>query len=353
MKIAFLRDPLGDINPETETTLLLMYECYRRGHDVFFLEPHDLYVRDSRVVGRMHEIVSGPGLDLLAFWQTAINCIENDKLIFEDICELDALFLRAPPPLHHEVMELLASVEDQVFMLNSLRGQLLGSSKLYTLNFPGIIPDSHVSRDPVRLRKVIDDFGGTMVMKPLRGFGGQGVIKVSAKDPENLNSLINYYLRVNEPYHRREPIMVQEYLEKVRTEGDVRIMLLNGKFLGSLRRMPHGTDFRANISAGGTAMAHQMSPEEERICSSICDRLIRDGLFFVGIDVIGGKLIEINCISPGGLPRINRLNGLRLEIPVIDFIEDQVAERNCSRPPDKPLPGRLSGYQGCSENLAV
>ena len=337
MKIAFLRDPLGHIDPETETTLLLMYECYRRGHEVFFLEPHDLYVRDSKVVGRMHEIVSGPGLDLLAYWQTAINCVENDKLLFEDICELDALFLRKNPPLLNEVMELLVSVEDQVCMVNSLRGQLLGNSKLYTLNFPEIIPESHVSRDPDRLRKIIDDFGGTMVMKPLRSFCGHGVIKVSAKDPENLNSLLNFYLRANEPYSRREPVMVQEYLEEVRTDGDVRIMLLNGKFLGSFRRMPHGADFRANISAGGTATAHQMSLLEERICSLIGDRLVRDGLYFVGIDVIGGKLVEVNCVSPGGLPRINQLNDLRLETSVIDFIEEQVLSRSCSRPPSEPL----------------
>ena len=322
MKIAFLRDPLEHIDPETETTLLLMYECYLRGHQVFFLEPHDLYVRKSKVVGRMNEIVSKPNLDLLAYWQSAISCVGDDKLIFEDLCELDALFLRNNPPLLNEVMELLASVEDQVFMVNSLRGQLLGNSKLYTLNFPDIVPESHVSRDPDRLRKVIDDFGGTMVMKPLRSFGGQGVIKVSAKDPENLNSLINFYLRANEPYHRREPIMVQEYLEAVRTEGDVRIMLLNGKFLGSLRRIPHGTDFRANIRAGGTTMAHEITLEEERICSLIGDRLVRDGLYFVGIDVIGGKLVEINCVSPGGLPRINQLDGTRLETSVIDFIED-------------------------------
>jgi len=232
---------------------------------------------------------------------------------------------------------LLCSVEDQVFMVNSLRGQLLANNKLYTLNFPGIIPETHVSRDPVRLRKVIDDFGGTMVMKPLRSFGGRGVIKVSAKDPENLNSLINYYLGTND-YARREPIMVQEYLEAVRTEGDVRIMLLNGKFIGSMRRMPHGADFRANICAGGTALSHQMNPSEEKICALIGDRLIRDGLYFVGVDVIGGKLVEINCVSPGGLPRINQLDGLHLETQVIDFIEDQVPKRKSSR-----LPEAISG----------
>jgi glutathione synthase len=334
MKIAFLRDPLNNIDPNTETTLLLMYECYKRGHHLFFLEGYDLYVRQSRVMGRMHKIDSAPGLDILSFWQSAIDCVENEKLVFEDISELDALFLRAPPPLQHEVMELLSSVDERVFMINSLRGQLLGNSKLYTLNFPEVIPESHVSRDPVRLRKVIDDFGGTMVMKPLRSYGGRGVIKVSSKDPENLNSLIDFYLRSDRPYPLREPIMVQEYLDAVQIEGDVRIMMLNGRYLGSFRRMAHGADFRANISVGGLAVAHQMSPMEEYICSLIGDRLVQDGLYFVGIDVIGGKLVEINCVSPGGLPRINKLNGTRLEIPVIDFIEEQVTAKNRSKKPE-------------------
>ena len=329
MKIAFLRDPLKDIDPNTETTLLLMYECYRRGHQVFFLEFFDLYIRDSRVMGRMHQIVADPGLDLLAYWQRAIECVENEKLVFEDVGELDALFLRSPPPLQYDVMQLLSSVEEQVFIINSLRGQLLGNSKLYTLNFQDVIPKSHVSRDPFRLRKIIDDFGGTMVMKPLRSYGGRGVIKVSSKDPENLNSLISFYLRTDEPYPRREPIMVQEYLEAAHTEGDVRIMMLNGKVLGSYRRVPNDNDFRANICAGGSAVAHQMSPMEEHICSLIGDRLVKDGLYFVGIDVIGGKLVEINCVSPGGLPRINMLNGLRLEIPVIDFIEERAYAKKC------------------------
>jgi len=327
MKIAFLRDPLNDIDPSTETTLLLMYECYRRKHQVFFLEYHDLYIRDSRVMGRMHEIVCDPGLDLLAYWHRAIECVEIEKQLFEDVGELDVLFLRSNPPLQHDVMQLLSSVEDQVFIINSLRGQLLGNSKLYTLNFQDVIPKSHVSRDPVRLRKVIDDFGGAMVMKPLRSFGGRGVIKVSSKDPENLNSLLDFYLRSDRPYPRREPIMVQEYLEAVHTEGDVRIMMLNGKYLGSYRRVPHDNEFRANICAGGSAVAHQMTPMEERICSLIGERLVKDGLYFVGIDVIGGKLVEINCVSPGGLPRINILHGLQLEIPVIDFIEEQASAK--------------------------
>ncbi len=330
MRIAFLRGALDRIDPDTETSILLMYECYRRNHRVFFLQPHDLYVRQNRVVGRMKELVIESGLSLRDYWQATIGSVEKEQLIFEEVAELDALFLRQNPPLLYEMMELLASVEDRVFILNRLAGQLLGNSKLYTLNFPEIIPETHVSRDPARLRKVIDDFGGTMVMKPLNSFGGQGVIKVGAQDPENLNSLLNFYVKANKLYAQRVPVMVQEYLEAVRSEGDVRILLLNGEVLGAMRRMPHGADFRANICAGGEVFPHELTRAEQTICAVIRDRLIRDGLYFVGIDVIGGKLIEVNCVSPGGIPRINHFNQVQLEEKVIDFIEQQVALRSSS-----------------------
>jgi glutathione synthase len=183
-----------------------------------------------------------------------------------------------------------------------------------------------VSRDPARLKKIIDEFGGEMVVKPLTRYGGEGVIKVSVRDRENLVSLINYYVKAYNPYPDREPIMVQEYLDSVKYEGDIRILLLNGEILGAMRRMPKKGDFRTNIHAGARALKHEVTEEERRICERIRERLVRDGLYFVGIDIIGNKLVEINCVSPGGIPRINRLNKVKLEKKVIDFIEQKVKE---------------------------
>jgi glutathione synthase len=211
-------------------------------------------------------------------------------------------------------------------MINSASGQILANSKLYILNFPDIIPETHVSRDPARLRKIINDFGGAMVVKPLQRYGGEGVIKVSMKDQENLNSLINYYVRAYRSYPEREPIMVQEYLDVVQREGDVRILLLNGEVLGAMRRKPLKGEFRTNIHAGAKAYKHDLTDKEREICHAIKDNLVNDGLFFVGVDVIGDKMVEINCVSPGGIPRINGLDQVRLEARVIDFIEQKVAE---------------------------
>ncbi|MGD9076563.1 MAG: glutathione synthase [Desulfobacteraceae bacterium] len=326
MQIAFLMDRLDSIDPLTETTSHLMYECNQRGHTVFYLEPHDVYIRKNEVVARMRNITVPPNLSMKRYWRSLINCLKKDELIFENITELDALFLRKNPPLIYQTMEFLAPVNARVFTINSTSGQVLANSKLYTLNFPKIIPETHISRDPMRLKKIIDDFGGSMVVKPLQRYGGEGVIKVSVKDKENLNSLINYYVQAFRNYPDREPIMVQEYLDGVQEAGDVRILLLNGEILGAMRRKPQDGDFRTNIHAGARAYKHEVTPREKKICEEIKDRLVEDGLYFVGIDIIGNRLVEINCVSPGGIPRINRLENAKLEAKVIDFIEQKVNE---------------------------
>ncbi len=326
MRIAFLMDRLDSIDPTNETTSHLMYECNQRGHTVCFLEPHDIYIRKNEVVARMRNISVEPDQSMKRYWRSLIRCLKRDELIFETITDLDALFLRKNPPLNYQAMEFLDPVNDRVFMINSTRGQLFANSKLYTLNFPDIIPETHISRDPGRLKKIVDEFGGSMVVKPLQRFGGEGVIKVSVLDRENLHSLINYYVRAYRAYPEREPIMVQEYLDVVQDEGDVRVLLLNGEILGAMRRRPRQGDFRTNIHAGASAFQHYVTDEERFICDSLKSRLVQDGLFFVGIDIIGNRLVEINCVSPGGIPRINRLDGVRLEVKVIDFIEHKVLE---------------------------
>lgn len=331
MKIAFLMDRLESIEPINETTSYLMYECNERGHTVYFLEPHDVYIRNDEIVARMRNITVPKGLSMRKYWRELIHCLKKDELIFETLCELDALFLRKNPPLNYQVMEFLQPVSQRIFMINSILGQIVGNSKLYTLNFPDIIPETHVSRDPVRLKKLIDGFGGAMVVKPLARFGGEGVIKVSDRDRENLNSLIHYYTRAYKDYPEREPIMVQEYLDEVKENGDVRILLLNGEILGAMRRLPKKGDFRTNIHAGAKALKHVITPHEKALCAALKERLIADGLYFVGIDVIAGKLVEVNCVSPGGIPRINRLNHVRLEVDVIDFIEKKVKEFNLAK----------------------
>lgn len=325
MEIAFLMDDLRQIDPVWDTTAHIMYECNQRGHEVYFLEPHDVYVRKNEVVARMRHISVTKDGSIQAYWAELIQCLDKEELIFETVTDMDVLFLRKDPPINYEVLEFLGPVSDRVFLVNSTLGQLNGNSKAYILNFPDIIPETHVSRDPNRLKKIIDDFGGAMVIKPLHGHGGHGVIKVSNQDQENLNSLINYYVKAGKPYPERRPIMVQEYLKQVKEEGDVRILLLNGEILGAMGRRSISGDFRTNVHAGALAFKHEITQAQEAVCRRIKNKLRKDGLFFVGIDIIGDKLVEINCISPGGIPRINRFNSQKLETKVVDFIEEKIS----------------------------
>lgn len=324
MKIGFLMDDLRQIDPVWETTSQIMYECNQRGHTVFFLEPHDLYIRDNCVVARMRNISVEPDLNIEAYWQALIRCLDREELIFEIVTDLDVLFLRKDPPLNYESIMFLGPISNKVFMVNDIHGQMSASSKAYILNFPDIIPHTHVSRDPWRLRKIIDEFGGDMVIKPLHGHGGHGVIKVSNQDPENLNSLINYYVHAGRPYPERIPIMVQEYLKNVKDQGDVRVLLLNGEIIGAMGRQAGPGDFRTNVHAGAKAFKHDLTPAQEAVCHRIRPQLIKDGLYFVGIDIIGDKLVEVNVISPGGIPRINQFNNAKLEVNVVDFIEEKI-----------------------------
>lgn len=327
MQIAFVMDRLETIDPVYETTTALMYECNQRGHSVFFLEPHDIYVRKQDIVARMKDITVEPDLPLTTYWKRAIEQQQKESISFEELVELDVLFLRKDPPLNYSSIEFLAPIRNRVFMINDPCGMVLGNSKLYTLNFPDLIPETHISRDPARLRKIIDNFGGDMVIKPLGRFGGQGIIKVSTRDPENLNSLIHYYVGAHRPYAEREQVMVQEYLKAVKEKGDVRILLLNGEILGAMSRKPPDDSFRTNIHAGGKAFKHEITPRERQICEQIRPRLVQDGLYFVGLDLIDEKLIEVNCVSPGGIPRINRLEDIRIEARIIDFVEEKALAR--------------------------
>ena len=329
MKIGFLMDDLRQIDATWETTSHIMYECNQRGHTVYFLEPHDIYIRKNEVVARMRNVSAAPGLSLQQYWKEVVQCLDKEELIFETVTDLDVLFLRKDPPIQYEVLEFLDPVRQDVFLINSTLGQINGSSKAYILNFPDIIPETHVSRDPRRLRKIIDDFGGDMVIKPLHGHGGHGVIKVSNKDQENLNSLINYYVQAGKPYPERQPIMVQEYLKDVKVKGDIRILLLNGEVIGAMRRKSVNGDFRTNVHVGAMAEPHRVTPAQTAICRRIKDKLLADGLFFVGIDLIGDKLVEINCISPGGVPRINQFDNVKLEVKIVDFIEEKSCGVHC------------------------
>jgi glutathione synthase len=240
--------------------------------------------------------------------------------------------MRANPPLDNLVLNFLDSIKDQVFIVNDVEGLRKANNKLYTAAMDdakgSIIPRTFVSKNKEYLRRVIEDeVGDKMIMKPLNGFGGSGVIVLETGASSNVNSLLDFY--ITGKGGESNYVILQEYVEGA-DEGDIRVMMLNGEPIGAMRRKPAAGDARSNVHAGGTVHKHVLSPAEKKLCKKIGPKLVADGLYFVGLDLIGGKLIEVNVLSPGGIVNINRLNKTRLQVKILDWIEDMVQDRNWS-----------------------
>ena len=166
-----------------------------------------------------------------------------------------------------------------------------------------------------------------MILKPLNGFGGSGVILIEKSAMGNINSLLDFYISKGDV--GSDYVILQEYIEGA-DQGDVRILILNGIPIGAMRRIPGEKDHRSNVSAGGSVAKHRLTPQEKSLCKKIGPKLVKDGLYFVGIDVIGGKLVEVNVMSPGGITYMNKVYKTRIQEKVVDFIESKVLERNAA-----------------------
>lgn len=324
MKICFLMYPWDRIDPESDSTLRLIHEAATRGITVAITTPNNLTVRDSEtyafcnVLRKKTKVTS----NVPAFYKSAE--FKRCKLPLRGF---DAIIMRANPPLDTTALNFLDSVRNDVFIMNDIDGLRIANNKLYPASFSGeagrFIPATHVSKSQEYLEQVLEESPTEkMIMKPLNGFGGRGVIVVEKNAQQNFRSLLEFYIGGEHGNY----VIMQEYVEGA-DQGDVRILLLNGEPIGAMRRVPSGKDIRSNIHAGGKEVKHVLTKEEKELCKAIGPQLVRDGLYLVGLDVINGKLIEVNVLSPGGITRINRLNRTKLQKQVLDFVENVVAAR--------------------------
>lgn len=327
MNVCFIMYPWENIDPENDTSLALIKECTKRGHGVAMCTPANLTIRDSvtnafcNVVSRMEKVPS----ILKGFY--------NKVKLREEMLPLagfDAIFFRANPPLDPLMLNFLDSVKDDVFIVNSLQGMREANNKLYTAAFgdahSNIIPNTHVSKNKNYLiQQIKESKSDKMILKPLNGFGGSGVILIEKSAMSNINSLLDFYISAGEG--ESNYVILQDYIEGA-DKGDVRVLLLNGEPVGAMKRVPSNDDHRSNVSAGGSVQKHTLTKEEKALCKQIGPKLVKDGLYFVGIDVIGGKLVEVNVMSPGGITYINKVykNKRKVEEKVIDFLESKVLD---------------------------
>ncbi|WP_336069618.1 glutathione synthase [Mesoflavibacter sp. CH_XMU1404-2] len=327
MNVCFIMYPWDQIDPENDTSLALIKECAKRNHGVAMCSPANLTIRDSvtsafcTVIGRMDKVPTS----LKSFYKKAE--LREEML---PLAGFDAIFFRANPPLDPIMLNFLDSVKDDVFIINSLEGMREANNKLYTAAFgdahSNIIPNTHVSKNKKYLiEQIKNSKSDKMILKPLNGFGGSGVILIEKSAMSNINSLLDFYISGKDGTSNY--VILQDYIEGA-DQGDVRILMLNGEAVGAMRRVPGSDDHRSNVSAGGSVQKHTLTKAEKALCKQIGPKLVKDGLYFVGIDVIGGKLVEVNVMSPGGITYINKVykNKRRVEEKVIDFLESKVLD---------------------------
>ena len=318
--------PWEEIDPENDTSLALIKECVKRGHGAAICTPSNLTIRDSvtnafcNVISRMEKVPT----TLKSFYAKAV--LREEML---PLAGFDVIFMRANPPLDPIMLNFLDSVKDDVFIVNSLQGMREANNKLYTAAFgdahSNIIPNTHVSKNKDYLvQQIRESKADKMILKPLNGFGGSGVILIEKSAMNNIKSLLDFYITSGDG--TTNYVILQDYIEGA-DQGDVRILLLNGEPIGSMKRVPGSDDHRSNVSAGGSVQKHSLTKAEKALCKQIGPKLVNDGLYFVGIDVIGGKLVEVNVMSPGGITYINKVYKARLQEKVIDFVESKVVDK--------------------------
>jgi glutathione synthase len=316
MRFAFVMDPIARILPDKDTTFMFMLESARRGHEVYVLGLDDLYIERSVPHGVARRAAVRRPTD---------DDGSHHHLYEERVARLDwfdAVFMRKDPPFDMafffatHVLSLIDAA--RTLVINHPRGLRDANEKLYALNFPAIIPDSLVTQDARRLKAFMAELGDEMIVKPLDGAGGSGVFHVRAGD-RNLNAILEAVT-----LDGRRPIMAQRYLPAVR-QGDKRVIVLDGEPLGAVLRVPREDETRGNIHVGGAVQKSPLTARDREICAHLAPRLRADGLWFVGLDVIGDWVTEINVTSPTGIQEINALDAAALEVPVIDFVERRVA----------------------------
>jgi glutathione synthase len=312
-KFAFIMDPLERVLVDKDTTFVFMLEAQVRGHEIYFLRLRDLYALGSKPFARARrcEVVRGnPHYKFL------------DDGADYPLDAFDAIFMRKDPPADapylYATMLLSFADTSRTFVINNPAGLREANEKLYSLNFPEAIPPTLVTYEIPRLRTFLDEQGGEMIVKPLDGHGGEGVFLVTTKD-RNLGAILETVTQ-----YESRPIMAQRYLAEAR-KGDKRLIVLDGEPLGCTLRVPREDEHRGNIHVGGTCVKAPVTARDRDICRMLKPRLERDGLYFVGLDIIGDYLTEVNVTSPTGVQEIDRLDGANLEGKVIDFVETRVA----------------------------
>lgn len=313
LEIAVQMDPLERINFAGDSTFALMLEAKRRGHRLWFYTPDLLSLEGERLFARAHhiDVFDEPGR-----YYTLGEARELD------LSTVDVVLLRQDPPFDLAYItstHFLERIQSRVLVVNDPGHVRNAPEKVFVMDFSDLMPPTLITRD----RAAIEGFRarhGDIVMKPLYGHGGAAVFKVTPRDP-NFGSLFDMFST-----SFREPWVVQQFLPEV-AKGDKRIILIDGEPVGAINRVPAAGEARSNMHVGGRPEKAALTPRDLEICRRIGPTLKAQGLIFVGIDVIGEWLTEINVTSPTGLQEIGRFDGTDLATDIWTCIESKIGRK--------------------------
>lgn len=312
--MAFVMDPIERLDIRADTTFVLMLEAQRRGHRVLYVDPDDLGVEEGRVVARVTPV------ELRREEGRHVTLGESRRVVLDD--EADVVFQRKDPPVDvpYATATQMLMLCRRALVLNRPEGILAANEKLYTLHFADLMPETLVAREIPHFIDFLAKLGGEMIVKPLHGKGGEGIFHVR-HDDRNLFSILEQQTAFGTRW-----AMAQRYVPEIR-QGDKRILLVDGEPLGAVLRVPSEGETRANLHVGGRAAKTGLDEGDRRIVARVAPRLVQDGLFFVGLDVIGGLLTEINVTSPTGVQEMNALDGVRHEERILERVEARLEAR--------------------------
>lgn len=312
LTVAIQMDPLQSIGIAGDSTFALMLAAQARGHRLLHYLAEDLGYDEGRVRALARPVTVQP--------VAADHFSEGKARTIDLATDVDVVLMRQDPPFdvgYITATYLLERVASETLVVNDPRSVRDSPEKLFVLDFAQFMPPTLITRSLAELR-AFHARHGEIVLKPLHGNAGAAVFRIG-RDGANLTALAELFGQV-----WREPYIAQAFLPAV-VEGDKRIVLVDGEVAGAINRRPSAGEIRSNLAAGGTAEATVLTTREEEICAALGPELKRRGLLFVGIDVIGGQLTEINVTSPTGIVAIDRFNGSDTPALIWDAIESRLA----------------------------
>ena len=311
LKIAIQMDPIDDVNINGDSSFRIGEEAQLRGHTLYCYEPDHLRFDCGKIVAELTPI---------ELRREEGNHVTKGKTVLSDLRDMDVIWLRQDPPFDMHYItntHLLERLRNDVLVVNDPFWVRNFPEKLLVLNFEDLTPPTMIARNLDAIKSFRERYGD-IIVKPLYGNGGAGVFKIK-KDDSNLNSLFELFTATS-----REPLIAQQFLPDV-TAGDKRIILIDGKPVGAINRVPAKGETRSNMHVGGRAEKADLTKRDFEICAKIGPFLKKHGQLFVGIDVIGDYLTEINVTSPTGIQEMERFDDTNIAMKIWEAIETKCA----------------------------